>query len=231
MARKQPLKLTSKLFKKADYPMNWIMTAYPEDNDNYIKFVKMHHDNYDILMGNLNEVLHKLRLTINPRNVDIFISVFRDKMTFEETGNMYNLSKTRVGEIIRKVSRILRCNDNFNYILYGKEYFNIVNSEKERKENFDIFTNQISTRAYIILRRMGIDSLDDISKHTLGDFYYARNCGILTLRELLTKFKEYNITLKKQTKYDKYSRNYIRPKMKKELEELIIEFFGSYENI
>jgi len=76
--------------------------------------------------------------------------------------------------------------------------------EDERKRLYNAVPSSVtledmdfSVRAYNCLKRVGINTLQDLSEHTEEEFMRVRNLGRRSLQEVIDKCKEYGVEIKR----------------------------------
>lgn len=110
-----PLKLSSKEFKTVEYPLNWAMNSLHKDE--CIKFNDLYNEDRNKFTENFNEAVNGLKGIHGDRNIEIFKSIFEDKMSITEVADKYVISKERVRQIIMKITRCLRHPSTRKYYL------------------------------------------------------------------------------------------------------------------
>lgn len=138
---------------------------------------------------------------LTDREKNCTILYYQDGMTYREIGDIYHLSTERIRQIVKKAERKLRHPTRFNYIQYGYQG-NIARlapryelTEKDRRAGLidtTIEEMDLSTRAFVCLKRANINTVSDITKRLKkGDIMKVRNLGIKTYKEIIEKVSPY----------------------------------------
>lgn len=144
---------------------------------------------------------------------------YRSRLTLEGVAKELQVTRERVRQIEAKSIRILRRRESLNHwLLVPME--RLLEAQKERDElklklitsgrmeepkpesnlkSVGIDEMDLSVRAYNCLRRAGIDTLADLQKMTREDLMKVRNMGRKSLEEIITKAKEYGVTIEEGT--------------------------------
>lgn len=144
---------------------------------------------------------------------------YRSRLTLEDVAKELHVTRERVRQIEAKSIRILRSRESLNHwLLVPME--RLLEAQKERDElklklitsgrteelkpepklkSVGIDEMDLSVRAYNCLRRAGIDTLADLRKMNREDLMKVRNMGRKSLEDIITKAKEYGITIEEGT--------------------------------
>ena len=170
--------------KHLEYPKNLIGEILDTENPK---------EPTEFMRKELDVALAKL----DNRNQDFILSYFRDGKTYREIGEAWNLSPSRVREVmnrgIRKLRVIRLCR-----ILQGEVTTEQAEPAETKTEpdEIPIESCNFSTRLYNCLRRAGISTVSELRTKSWAELCLIRNFGT-TCRMELEQFCERNqITLK-----------------------------------
>ena len=151
-----------------------------------------------------NDIIETVNFTLDntlDEREKIMIKMKFKGMTYKEIGEAFLLSNSRVRQIIEKSYRKLRYISRAQYFKLGKKEFdkrkmehekevknvqihNITNDKKETFKAVPIETLELSQRAYLSLKRAGINTLFDICDKNPDDLKRIRNLGKERIKEI-----------------------------------------------
>lgn len=167
------------------------------------------------------ELICNIKKTLSEREYKILSMYYglehENPHTYEEIGDIFSLTRSRVGQLIKKSLRILR-----NPVVWEtitpeyKKYIKMVSELENSKSalskldmksdyilkngkmliSIEELDGQISRRLYRVLRRNGIYYLNNLENITKEEICSFRNFGKKTMDELLNLLPQYNIHLK-----------------------------------
>lgn len=131
------------------------------------------------IIGN-KEVIEDMRdgyyhvlATLGDRQQDMLYRRYHDRQTYEQIGNAYGITKSRVRELIWKSLRSLRRPSRRKFVENGLYYQTILEEEeKQRRERYRNVANgipladmeEISVRTYNCLCRKGFTTLSEVNE-------------------------------------------------------------------
>ena len=128
-----------------------------------------------------------LSTQLNNRQQEMLNYRYKDKLTYREIGEKYNITVDRVRQILMKIIRIIRMPENFNLIKYGSKG----NAERIKKEfiteygdentNPYITRGEFGQRAYSTLIRGGIKTKKDLADMFKTDEGFKKLCRVRNL--------------------------------------------------
>lgn len=167
---KYPLNLMCDAFEASVYEVKEHINSIP-DFDESLEYV-------------LNNLSDRERLTLENR--------YKKGMTFKEIGKVFGVTMERVRQHKVKALRKLRKSHLTKYLRYG-----MLGVEKQRvNDSTKIEELKLSTRAYSILKRHGINTLEQLLTLNYHDILTMRNMGKKSTEEIVQKVKEYGYEIK-----------------------------------
>lgn len=155
--------------------------------------------------------------TLSERTREILHYRYRDKMTWEAIGRIYNVTRERIRQVNEKGLRYLNHPSRLNYLEYGikgmtarsaekakaaavEEYIrNGADVEKIKREPLlktSIECMEIGVRAYNCLKREGCDTAEDV--YNLGiNIWNVRNLGRKSTAEVIRWFENNGFDIKR----------------------------------
>lgn len=122
--------------------------------------------------------------------------------TLDQMQKVRNLGRRSLREIIEKMDdydvTLLGLDDDFDLDEIYVNSNNITNSdetEEMNKRSITIEDMELSVRSYNCLKRAGILTLGDLMDKTLDQMKKVRNLGKRSLREIIEKMNDYDVTL------------------------------------
>lgn len=147
----------------------------------------------EFMKEELDEALAKL----DQRSRDFILMYFRNRRTYREISETWNLSPSRVREVMNRGIRKLRV-DRVCRVLQGK-----ITPEQAESTDVNTETNEIpiescnfSTRLYNSLRRAGISTISELRAKSWAELCRIRNFGAACQAELEQFCEKNQITLK-----------------------------------
>lgn len=232
---KNHLNMTSEV-RHADYPFNWLIYAYKYSpkysvrnqinrEDVYNKLINSFNErDYNELCDSFDNILDFISYTgkvsnNTVRDIQIFINVFKQKMTYIEIGELYDLGSAHIPSIINNVTQYLQTVKIIKMMLtpnitpLNRATISSINQSDIDTYGLEpVLYSKLSTRAYNCLIRgvsnvrycrvFGESDIKIISEKSILDIVKIRGVGPDTLKELLTTFKKYGIKLKPVNSYE-----------------------------
>ena len=238
---KRYMSMTSEV-RNAKYPFNWIIFAYKygmgfsDTTERYIQLNrKFESEDYNDVVRKFDSVIEFFKENSDvskniERDINIFLDVFKHKMTYTDASKKYGIGTERIRQIILKMTRYLKSPKYWLMMMYdnGVEKYEAQQSEYNLNK---MIISELSTRSYNILNRLVCSKhITDLSKLSFADIVFSRNCGIHSAEEIMSVLKKYNVSLRKQSNTD---RHYIEPNsaIAKKYADIITTYFGSIDNI
>ena len=156
--------------------------------------------------GSLEYVLH----TLTERERRVLDFRYKDGLTFEEIGKRFCVTRERIRQIHAKSLRKLRRPDRLNYLKHGVAGVIARKTESAREaalaslpkldikpEDITLEELELSVRSYNCLKRVGMNTLRDVSEMTFDELRHVRNIGKKSVNEICAVLTNYGIRLKK----------------------------------
>lgn len=198
-----------------DYPLDVIDMLFGDDDSIDIDYIE---NNFD---KNLESVLETLR----EREARMFRKIWKDGYILEAVAQQEGVTKERVRQIVAKAGRRLRHPARLRVLRYGKEVMELQDditkltmelyqkklelihqienpelitlTEEDKLESIKVEALEFSVRTYHCLKRAGINKLVDLLTKTEEDIMRLRNMGRKSLKEIVDKLSDMNLSLKR----------------------------------
>ena len=173
-----------KELKGLKYPFNLMCDAFEVDADDVVEHINNVSDfdkNLEYVLSNLSD---KERLTLEYR--------YKKRMSYQEIGDVFNITRERVRQYKVRAFKKLRKSHLTKYLRYGMLG---VEHMKNNKSTM-IEELKLSTRAYSILKRHGINTLEQLLTLKYSDILEMRNMGKKSTEEIVEKVKFYGYEIK-----------------------------------
>lgn len=168
-----------KELKGLKYPFNLMCDAFEVDVDDVVEHIKNVSDFYESLEYVLNNLSDRERLIVEYR--------YKKLMTYQEIANVFNVTIERVRQCKVKALIKLRKSHLTKYLRYGMlGVERMKNNKSTRIEELNL-----SARAYSILKRHGINTLEQLLTLNYSDILTMRNMGRKSTEEIVEKVKSY----------------------------------------
>lgn len=174
------------------YPSNLLAEVYGEDFEN--GWTKP---------NDFNASLEYTLNTLTDRERDAMEYKFKYEMTLSQIGEIFGISRSRVGQIVAKATRKLRHPTRSKLVMGGVEvylyYKRVLNKPVEDKEegqevapsdirDTELESLSLSVRSYNCLRRADVETVRDIIRlFQTGDISKVRNMGGRSVEEVRQK--------------------------------------------
>lgn len=192
------------------WPYNLAYKIYNYPGQNVYNPIDMVHRTY-------GPALEDALYTLTDRERKVLRYRFVDGMTLRETGDQLGVTQERIRQIEAKALRKLRHPSRSRTYVFEtnmdklrkleKAYSRIIKENNELRTRLDIQLRKdveptplretgLSVRAYSCLGRAGIEYVEDLEGWTIERLMKVRNLGRKTLNEVVSKAKDYGITIK-----------------------------------
>lgn len=205
--------------KGYEYPDNIIELLFGDNHLVDIASIEKHFD----------EVFQEMLLDFSEREQFVAKNRIIEGYTLDGVAEQMGVTKERVRQIESKLLRKLKMPSRLYKLRYGKEVGELQDDiEKLKAELIAIKTKLIqditnpssieltkedlqlakiesldlTVRAYNVLARQGIRTIDDLLKLTVEDLFRLRNCGRRTVKEIQEKLAEHGYKLKETNDED-----------------------------
>ena len=166
--------------------------GYVSADDNKEKY-----DNIDfIAMDSIFSPVKRVNFNVEPTRVGN--SIDYDKLVLEVTTN----GTTSAREIVSLAGKIVNEHVNlFIELCAQMSDMNILVSKEEDKQvklmELPIEEMDLSVRSYNCLKRVGLNTIQDLLKKSKSDMFKVRNLGAKSVEEVINKLESYGFTLRK----------------------------------
>lgn len=144
----------------------------------------------DICPDDVEETMIWVLNQLDERQKEILMARYQGSKTLKECSNQFQLSLERIRQVLAKALRKLRNPSISIYVING--------IEKTRKMGIDMFVNQyseitpenLSVRAFNILKRNGLNEKQDVVKFidgNINNLFELRGLGKKTASEIVEK--------------------------------------------
>ena len=173
-----------KEIKNLKYPLNLMCDAFEADVTEVIEHINNVSDFDESLEYVLNNLSDRERLILEYR--------YKKRMTYEEIGEVFNVTRERVRQCKVKALKKLRKSHLTKYLKYG------MLGVERMKNNPQTMIEEMkfSIRAYSILKRYGVNTLEQLVTLTYSDILTMRNMGRKSTEEIVEKVKFYGYEIK-----------------------------------
>ena len=170
------------------------------------------------------ENLCKEQRTLTEKEYDMLIKCYKEGLILQEIGDIYNVTRERVRQIISRAIRRLRyrikyflCGDYQNPEKLARKEFEEIKQELFEKWTYesamdfltkyelshprsvgdqDICELDFTVRTWNCLRRAGITTVDELSKFSVEQLMKIRNLGRKSMKEVINKMNELGYEIK-----------------------------------
>ena len=174
-----------KELKGLKYPFNLMCDAFEVDVDDVVEHINNVSDFDKSLEYVLSNLSDKERLTLEYR--------YKKRMSYQEIGDVFNITRERVRQYKVRAFKKLRKSHLTKYLRYG-----MLGVERMKNNKSTMIEElKLSTRAYSILKRHGINTLEQLLTLNYHDILTMRNMGRKSTEEIVEKVKFYGYEIKK----------------------------------
>ena len=173
-----------KELKGLKYPFNLMCDAFKVDVTDVIEHINNVWDFNESLEYVLSNLSDRERLTLECR--------YKNRMSYQEIGDVLNVTRERVRQCKVKALKKLRKSHLTKYLRYG-----MLGVERMKNNKSTMIEElKLSTRAYSILKRHGINTLEQLLTLKYSDILEMRNMGRKSTEEIVEKVKVYGYEIK-----------------------------------
>ena len=173
-----------KELKGLKYPFNLMCDAFEVDVTDVIEHINNVSDFNKSLEYVLSNLSDRERLTLEYR--------YKNRMSYQEIGDVLNVTRERVRQCKVKALKNLRKSHLTKYLRYG-----MLGVERMKNNKSTMIEElKLSTRAYSILKRHGINTLEQLLTLNYHDILTMRNMGRKSTEEIVEKVKFYGYEIK-----------------------------------
>ena len=177
-----------KELKGLKYPFNLMCDAFEVDVDDVVEHINNVSDFDKSLEYVLSNLSDKERLTLEYR--------YKKRMSYQEIGDVFNITRERVRQYKVRAFKKLRKSYLTKYLRYGmlgvkKHIECMINTPPTIIEELNL-----SARPYSILKRHGINTLEQLLTLKYSDILEMRNMGRKSTEEIVEKVKVYGYEIK-----------------------------------
>ena len=173
-----------KELKGLKYPFNLMCDAFEVDVDDVVEHINNVSDFDKSLEYVLSNLSDKERLTLEYR--------YKKRMSYREIGDVFNITHERVRQYKVRAFKKLRKSHLTKYLRYG-----MLGVERMKNNKSTMIEElKLSTRAYSILKRHGIITLEQLLTLKYSDILEMRNMGRKSTEEIVEKVKVYGYEIK-----------------------------------
>ncbi|MBR5296612.1 MAG: hypothetical protein IKU29_01935 [Parabacteroides sp.] len=178
--------MAGKYLNNMDYPFNMIWEFSPKLEDEDLFTTVPTSDDNTSIKEEVFLILAKEFTKLQDRTVKIILSRYHDKLKYAEIGEKYNLSKSRVREIIMYGLRKIRYRIySLKYLILGR-YFEQVSAEMIRSKEVGLSSTAIN---HTYMRAIGYTYMSTVDERTLmyGEPPFLKQLVWLVLEEEIRK--------------------------------------------
>ena len=177
-----------KEIKNLKYPVNLMCDAFETDVYAVVEHINNISDFDESLEYVLSNLSDRERLTLEYR--------YKNGMNYQEIGDVFNVTRERVRQYKVRAFRKLRKSHLTKYLRYGmlgvkKHIECMINTPPTIIEELNL-----SARPYSILKRHGINTLEQLLTLNYHDILTMRNMGRKSTEEIVEKVKVYGYEIK-----------------------------------
>ena len=173
-----------KELKGLKYPFNLMCDAFEADVTDVIEHINNVSDFNESLEYVLSNLSDRERLTLEYR--------YKNRMTFKEISKVFNVTPERVRQYKIRAFKKLRKSHLTKYLRYGMLGVECIQNNKSTS----IEELKLSTKAYSILKRHSINTLEQLLTLNYHDVLTMRNMGRKSTEEIVEKVKFYGYEIK-----------------------------------
>ena len=174
-----------KEIKNLKYPVNLMCDAFETDVYAVVEHINNIPDFDESLEYVLSNLSDRERLTLEYR--------YKKGMSYQEIGDVFNVTRERVRQYKVRAFTKLRKSHLTKYLRYGmlgvkKHIECMINNSQTMIEEMNL-----STRAYSILKRYSVNTLEQLLTLNYHDILQMRNMGKKSTEEIVEKVKSYGL--------------------------------------